>query len=375
MSTAIAASLLYVVAATPPEAFVQPVCKYEPGTVYKLKSVHGPSASKPAHKTVPIANGYHLNVSVNGGLPYTVLVDTGSNLLVLPYDKVGGLPADPKALPSSSLVVSGLVPYGYGSSGFSYRGYLVDVPVTVNPVPANAALPNAPTAAKVTVYAVTETCGKESHCEPVTKNSTLGMMGVGFQPTPAQLVRKDGTLASHTNVFAELPNLPAVGYIFGPEGITVGLNETETRGITWARLDTNGKASGCLTITPSNGGPGKPLCGTMLLDTGVGELFAWVGAQTQCPAQAATAQVDGGAVKAGFGGVPFPDGTTIQITSPSASPSMSYSFTVGKAEPGTPKPALCIASPEPHSNIGRMPLQRFRYVRNESCKAFGFLKP
>jgi len=375
-AAAIVAFLLGFTVAEPLDASAQPVCQYGRGTVYQLKTVSRSNPLKQANTSVPVASGYSVNVSVNGGPDHMVLVDTGSNLLVLPYTKIGKLPSDPVALPSSPLVVSNLLTYSYGSSGISYRGYLVNVPVTINRVPTKAATPGAPTTAPMTVYAVTQSCGVDGQCAPVTKKSTIGMMGVGFQPTP-HLVLKDGTAATHTNVFAEIPNVPAVGYIFTPQGITVGLNETVTKDITWSSLDGSGRANGCLTITPPKGRPGKPLCGTMLLDTGVEKMFAWIGPETQpptCPKPGGTAKVDGGTVHAGFGGVPFADGTTIQISSPAQSPSMSYSFTVGGSDSGTPQPALCLDSTEPHSNIGRMPLLLFSYARNETCKAFGFQK-
>jgi hypothetical protein len=380
---AIAALLLGSAVVVPREASAQPVCEYGKGTVYQLKSVNRTHPLTQVDTPVPVASGYSVNVSVNGGPNHTVLVDTGSNLLVVPYNKVRGFPSDPDVVASGSMVVSNLLHYSYGSSGISYRGYLVNVPVTINRVPAKAAIPSAPTIPNMTVYAVTQSCGVDGQCVPVTENSPIGMMGVGFQPTP-YLVLKNGSVATHTNAFAEIPNVPAVGYIFGPDGITVGLNEAVTKGIIWASLDGAGRANGCLTITSAKGSPGKPLCGTMLLDTGVEKMFAWIGPETQpptCPKPGGTAKEDGGTGKAdggsahaGFVGVPFPEGTTIQISSPAESPSMSYSFTVGGGDAGTPKPVLCLDSMEPHSNIGRMPLQRFSYARNESCKAFGFRK-
>lgn len=351
------------------------------GTVYKLSPVG--SGGTVALPRVDIAAGYHVNVSVNGGPDSPVLIDTGSNLLVLPYFKFGNLPADAAQIPGTPGVLSGLVPYSYGSSGNGYRGYLVQSSVVVNRRPANAASPNPPSAPSVVAYAVTESCsgtGVQTVCTPVVSGghgSGIGMMGVGFQKMPATLVMTDGSTPTATNVFGQVAGLQTVGYAFAPDAVVVGLNAEVTRGVQWTAMDNDtltgaGVPIGCFTVTPPGGGQSVPYCGTMLLDTGLADMYAWQNASPSiCPSRGS------GAKTAGFSGVPFQPGTKVGLTSPPSAPVMNYSFTVPQAnqpgQPGTPRTTYCAPTQmAPHTNISRMPLALYTYYRNQSCGTFGF---
>lgn len=360
------------------------------GTVYGLKPVDAVSLN--ALPAVDVAKGYHLAVSVNGGTNAGVLIDTGSNLLVLPYFKFGNLPADAALIPGTPGVVSGLVPYAYGSSGNSYRGYLVEASVALNQGVAGGASPIAPVAREVIAYAITEACkpgaGGQVACAPVlpgTPQADIGMMGVGFQAMASTLVMSNGQTPPRTNVFAQIPGIETIGYAFKPTEIVVGLNGPVTQGVRWAPLQTDpysGSAvpTGCFAVTlpTSSGQPGQgpqygPFCGTMLLDTGLPDMYAWQSADSAaCPGSAT------GDKTAGFAGTPYQPGTQVTLTSPPTDPVMNYTFTVPQPsatpEAGTPRTTYCAPTKaSPHSNISRMPLARYTYVRNQTCGTFGLL--
>ncbi|WP_409100419.1 hypothetical protein, partial [Streptomyces scabiei] len=81
--------------------------------------------------------------------------------------------------------------------------------MTINGQPANAASPSAPTTNPVTLYAVTQYCGKKEgstqvECNPISSDSTIGMMGVGFQSVE-YLQANDRSLLAYTNALAQIP--------------------------------------------------------------------------------------------------------------------------------------------------------------------------
>ncbi|WP_244486962.1 hypothetical protein [Burkholderia plantarii] len=337
-------------------------------------------------KPFTVASGYHLSVKVNGGEAAEVLVDTGSNALAIPSWRINGFPADP-AHDTTGLVISGKLPYQYSSSGNSYFGYLIQVPVQVSGA-GNASV----SAENVQVLAITEVCGSSASCSPAVpgNSSNMGMMGVGFQPTPTLLVNTAGgtTPATRTNVFQQIPGVETQGWIFEPDGhIVVGLNAESTKAFTsWAPMvpDHKGGISpeGCLRVQE----PGKPesrtLCGTMLLDTGMPTMNLWVyrgdpGGAPFCPLQSGTDTK--GKKKAGFNGKPFPADTLITLTSPGQAPTVDYSFnTSTPKQPGTPEATYCTnvkgSSPTENAffNTGRMPLQRYSFARNQTCGTFAY---
>ncbi len=337
-------------------------------------------------KPFTVAGGYHLSVKVNGGDAAKVLVDTGSNALAIPAWRINGFPADPEH-DTTGLVISGKLPYRYSSSGNSYFGYLVQVPVQVSGAGSASVK-----AENVQVLAITEVCGSSSNCSPAGpgNSSNMGMMGVGFQPTPTlQVNSAGGTMpATRTNVFQQIPGVETQGWIFEPDGhIVVGLNAETTKAFTsWASMvpDHKGGISpeGCLRVQE----PGKPesgmLCGTMLLDTGMPTMNLWVYRGDQagapfCPLRSGTSTT--GKKKAGFDGKPFPANTLITLTSPGQTPTLDYQFnTSTPQQPGTPEATYCTnvkgSSPAENAffNTGRMPLQRYSFARNQTCGTFAY---
>lgn len=329
-----------------------------------------------------VAHGYHLSVRVNGSdAPAEVMVDTGSNALIVPAWKIKGFPADP-ANDRSGLVISGKLPYGYSSSANAYQGYLIQAPVTVQG--ANGTVVDAE---NVQVLAITEVCGSHNHCVAATpgNSSNVGMMGVGFQPTPKLVVNNGNSPApaTRTNVFQQVPGVETQGWIFEPDGrIVVGLNAETTRGFSaWAPMvpARNGGLSpeGCVHVTEPNKPESQALCGTLLLDTGMTKMNLWVFSGDQgnapfCPSPPAGA-------KAGFNGAPFAPGTVVTLASPGNAPVLDYRFDTGtQTVKGTPAGTYCSnvkgtqASENAFFNTGRMPLERYSFARNETCGTFAY---
>ncbi|MBP2302448.1 hypothetical protein [Azospirillum picis] len=328
-----------------------------------------------------VAGGYHLAVSVNGSDPAGVMVDTGSNALIVPSWKIKGFPKDPDN-DHSGMVVSGKLPYGYSSSGNSYNGYLIQVPVRVHGAGGTSV-----DAEDVQVFAITEVCGSDKHCVAATSinSRSVGMMGVGFQPTPNLVVKVAGggtAPATHTNVFQQVHGVATQGWIFEPGGrIVVGLNTETTQGFSaWAPMVPASRGGmspeGCVRVTEPGKPESRPLCGTMLLDTGMSTMNLWVysGEQGQapfCPPPPAS--------KAGFDGATFPPGTTVTLASPGKAAALDYRFdTAGGTGKGAPEATYCTnvkgasASENAFFNTGRMPLELYSFARNETCGTFAY---
>ncbi|WP_254225654.1 hypothetical protein [Burkholderia glumae] len=365
-------------------AFVAPAFSQAPACAV---SAHGRSVTLRAKgvngEPFSVARGYHLSVRVNGGEPASVLVDTGSNALVVPAWRVKGFPADPEH-DSSGLVISGKLPYHYSSSGNAYFGYLIQAPVTVQ-----GDQDTSLEAENVQVLAITEVCGSHASCQPATpaNSRSLGMMGVGFQPTPTLRVNTAGgtTPATRTNVFEQVPRVQTQGWIFEPDGrIVVGLNTDTTKEFThWAPMlaDRQGGLSpeGCVIVKEPGQPASQPRCGTMLLDTGMSTMNLWAyrgdaGQAPLCPPKPA-----GAGKKSGFNGATFPANTLITLTSPGQAPTVDYQFnTSAPRQAGTPTQTYCTnvegSSPTENAffNTGRMPLERYGFARNQSCATFAY---
>lgn len=412
----LAACATVLVACIPPSlAFAQASdCTISPtGNSIALQAMNSKGNAKS-----DVVNSYHLKVlvndrdttqSANWGI---VLVDTGSNTLVIPAWRIKGFPTtlptdNSQPMDKSGLVISGKLHTAYSSSGFGYNGYLVEAPVTVKGL-YDASF----TAEKVHVFAVTETCGKSDRCVPATPTNTasLGMMGVGFQPTefePAKspMTNNSGSApvtAVQTNVFEYAPGVKTQGWIFHRDGhIVVGLNTKTTKDFTsWAPMVqvSAGKMSpeGCVVVTtngPKGAATPQKLCGSMLVDTGMSAMNLWV--QSEKSALAAICRLPLTSPSAGFHGVQFPSSTRIEIFSPGRTAQvLNYSFkTVPLAKKGAPivshpagtpngtfctddsasSPSEVANNPEAgHFNTGRMPLLVSSLARNESCGTFAW---
>lgn len=380
-----AAGLLLVNSALP--ALAQSCSISTSGTAYAFTALPDPKTNK-----FSLNFGYRLNVNVPGGQKIPVLLDTGSNVLVIPAAKIKGFPANPDK-DTSGFVISKKLPYGYGSSGNSYQGYMVNVPVTVSDAKGVSMQ-----AGPVQVYAVTEFCKPTPKpanggtaaaptaeaaktCTPVGASSQIAMMGIGFQSTNyLKVFGPNGTTvpATKTNVFEQVSNIATQGWIFGPGTVVVGLNTAVTKPFkAWSQMQDGGQgnlvADGCVQVTPNGKAALPAQCGTMLLDTGMTAMNMWVNEATQkatpiCAAPPSNA-------KAGFDGAPFPAKTAVTITSPATNPILTDNFTIGTKSAGQPDGTFCsTTSSASHFNSARMPLALYSFARNQSCGTFSYVK-
>lgn len=347
-----------------------------------------------------IAGGYHLSVTVNGDAsgaaapnaqsaqtaqPVGVLVDTGSTALAVPAWKIGNFPANPEH-DTSGVVISNLQKYGYSSSENNYYGYVIQASVTVQDASGTSF-----EAKDVQVFAITKTCGTGKVCTPLTSKSAKqpGMMGVGFQP-PKLTVNVAGSQpqpATHTNVFAQVPGVETQGWILSSDGrIVVGLNSATTANFSgWTPMvqaSSGGlQPAGCVYVTAPNKPVSQPLCGTILVDTGMSAMNMWVNSgETGQDPFCGTPPTSS---KAGFNGAPLPASATVAIQSPRQSPLLDYSFAAGGGKAGTPTGTYCTnvkgqtnpdVAQNAHFNTGRMPLQLYSFARNQTCGSYAFLK-
>lgn len=407
-----AAGVLLSSAALP--ALAQTCAILATGKSYTLSAVPKPN------RPFSLDDGYFLQVSADGGRLFAdVMLDTGSNVLVIPHYAVAGFPSDPDN-DTSGFVISPKSQYVYGSSGNGYLGYMVRTTVQLKD-----RLGTTVNSGPVELYAAVETCSfvkgannteTPTNCEAVVqpgpgKVGGPGMMGIGFQTPPASVTLKTGQLPTLTNVFQQIPGIETQGWIFQGDQVVVGLNQQATRKFTaWAPLlqttqdgTPSMAAEGCFQVTPPGGGaPTAAQCGTMLLDTGMSAMNVWVNNKdfaSVCPA-APTGTSTGAGSDVGFHGAPIPEGTPITITSPwkdgaSLTPIVNYAFNAPPPPPppsapppstpvsdtkqpslphGTPTSVMCskTSSQASFSNIGRMPLALYSFARNQTCGTYSY---
>ncbi|MBP2312499.1 hypothetical protein [Azospirillum soli] len=370
------------------------------------------SALTQPNQPFSLDDGYFLQVSADGGRLFAdVMLDTGSNVLVIPHYAVAGFPSDPDN-DTSGFVISAKSQYVYGSSGNGYLGYMVRTTVQLKD-----RLGTTVNSSPVELYAAVEKCSfvkgsnnteSPTNCEALVqpapgKVGGPGMMGIGFQTPPASVTLKTGKLPTLTNVFQQIPGIETQGWIFQGDQVVVGLNQQVTRKFSaWAPLLQTTQdgtpamsAEGCFQVTPPGGGtPTAAQCGTMLLDTGMSAMNVWVNDKDYPSVCPAAPTGTGAGTNVGFHGAPFPEGAQITITSPwqngtPPTPIVNYTFKApppppppsaqgtGTKQPllpaGTPSATMCSpTSVQSHSNIGRMPLALYSFARNQTCGTYSY---
>ncbi|PPE81103.1 hypothetical protein C3941_04770 [Kaistia algarum] len=161
----------------------------------------------------------------------------------------------------------------------------------------------------ITKIACTETARR---CEPSDDPRHTAMIGIGFG-------RERDAQAQSTRDKNPLMQLPPdakqrQGYVITTEGIQIGLTPENTDGafrfvklIKMDEVDDWAGIPACISLA----GTTPPACGSMLMDTGVGDMYMSA-PPSQIPAK------------------PLPDGTSVAISLGSAEASQPlYSFTVG----------------------------------------------
>jgi len=245
-----------------------------------------------------ITRSPHIGLSF-GGDPISATLDTGSTGVVVAAALIPGF---------DQLPVIGDGKLTYTSSGRIMLGQWVTTPLTL--VGADGA---SVTTAPMPVLAITRIACTETarRCEPEDDPRHTAMIGVGFG-------RERDAQAESTPDKNPLLQIPGSGqrkgYVITAEAIDIGLTADNTSGafrfVKLQKMDVADDWAGiraCLSI----GGATPPACGSMLVDTGVGDMYMSA-PPAQIPAD------------------PLPDGTSVEIRLGDAAASESlYSFAVG----------------------------------------------
>lgn len=356
--------------------------------------------------------GYGLEgVHVGGGPRRMVQIDTGSTGLVIGYMHIGGTPVP---LSAKELEQFQLAPdhIAYNSSGnvpvgtwvwtsvkvagakpviiprvpvLSVRRMCQALPDGTTPEPACLALPPVPNA-----------CG-DAPDQATVAVCELGMMGVGFNRGPSM-----GTWQVNPFLNAQpmLDGTMQRGYIVTGQGVRLGITERDLEGFELLPLTRIAapyewrQASGCVAIT--GGGvaePGKPVCGNILIDTGVDKMFvSYATAAAPAFEPPLSLPVDLWSCPRPLAKPPTRACTSVRapvsvrVTWPNAaSPVMEYSVsTPSRFSPAGVTPSqlhvrATSSLPEPGAqvfvNTGRQFLQTADYLYDATCGRIGFRRP
>jgi hypothetical protein len=294
-----------------------------------------------------LAAGLHISAALGGGVPHAFLLDTGSVGILVPRTILG---PDHQQFDSSHDKM-----FQYVSSGKTYHGQWVKVPVVLG-VPADWDGTGDHPIADVEVFAVDQPAGWDG-----------GMFGVGF----AIGKHADGGPARNPLLHASYRGVPLNdGYIVSARGIDVGLTPLNTQGFSFIALDRkkSGKdwlqpvgsysLSGVITTQAIDGE--LPI----LMDTGIGEMIVWLGADDIKPEVSP--------------GVAFPAGVSVSISAPPAdsgeAPALRYAFVTGDAgQPMAPTQVTWRAGKG--INTGRNVLAGADYLYDATAGRVGFRIP
>ena len=291
-------------------------------------------------------------------------VDTGSLGLLVPQSQVPALNPTPGDTQIIGPAGPGLKFYD-SNGGSCYQGQYYLAPVTFGLSSNGGTVTNAVTTHPIRILVVPD-------------NHPLNYMGVGFDRNSTS--SGDYFDSPADNAFLNLTDTASgsdisPGYSITPTQITLGV--TSSAGFDTTPLQTNQciagdylTAPGCFSfpaLSPEQG----TFCGTMLMDTGIGDMYMNVYAPLW-PAS----YCSGGLV---------PDGTTVQINSGTSTSSQTcYQYSVNNNAP-TPVPTPitsapsitnCIENPTNQTikfvNTGRHPLSWFTYLYDSTCGQVGF---
>lgn len=239
-----------------------------------------------------LQTGLHLLAAIGGGPVHRFEVDTGSVGILVPRQRLG--PDYQEFDPSLD------IEFGFVSSGSSYWGQWVQVPLVLGVPPMWDQTGEYPSA-EIEVFAVDQPADFDG-----------GVLGVGFAI---------GGLADGGPRRNPLLHLTYQGkrlhrgYIIGSQALEAGLTALNTEGFDFIRLQRNDEDSDWVQPIGSLGLPsGFSVDLPVLIDTGLDEMLLWLDATERPPALA--------------GASPFPDGVAVAVAIP---PALQYSFVTGDA--------------------------------------------
>ncbi len=324
------------------------------------------------HLAIPYDNpmqtlerGFSVAVSVGGGRWHSgVELDTGSTGLVIDRRSLGPQAIGPGEPGSRE----------YYPSGYKIVGNYWLTPVTIAiPDAARGPKPVAMTV-PIEVFGIDKVeCGSNvKTCKPPTDQqkaiASFSLMGIGFDrggapPTNNPFLQPEDVVYGRIRP----------GYVISPDEVDIGLDAANTtEKFQYIALDPSvdrygdwSGANGCFRFP----GASAKFCGSMLLDTGIGQMIFAV-AKGKRPSTVVDPSNQ----------ALLKPGTAVDISSPTESPlALSYGFTYQPhAAAATVDPTLIRWAAPPATmppvffNIGRSPLARFDYLYDARCGQVGF---
>ena len=251
-----------------------------------------------------LADGLHVSAALGGGAPHPFLVDTGSVGILVPRQVLG--PDYQDFDPSQDIT------FGYVSSGNTYYGQWVKVPVVLG-VPAASDGKSHYPVAHIEVFAVDQPHDFDG-----------GVFGIGFGIGGLA----DGGPARNALLHLRYQGADLHrGYIISTEGIDVGLNSRNTESFAFIALDRDASGEdwrqpfGSVTLSGDFSPDGFYADLPILMDTGIDKMILWVNADFAPPNLTRKSA--------------FPAGISVNISAPPADlqdeSALQYSFVTGGA--------------------------------------------
>ena len=264
-----------------------------------------------------LEGGIRIGVQLGGGTRVRMMVDTGSNGVVVARRFLGAQ-AQPLSPPET------FTGFTYSSSGNSYSGEWMQVPLMIG-----AADGSGPTGTTVPILvrAVDKTCTRSGACNTDPADISVAMVGVGFDRA------QDGSAApAHAgpglNPFLHLTAMASgtipQAYEIGSGRIVLGPGASEMATFATTALQrTTGNQpldwqapTACLAVV----GSVPPQCGSLLLDTGLSYAIVQVPSGVEPPTVPATSGNDRPTVT---------NGQTVEVTIPALGATPIYQFVTG----------------------------------------------
>jgi hypothetical protein len=331
----------------PDDAGVVEVDACDGNVSYVIPFVHTPNG---------LSDGLSLNVSIGGGASHEVMLDTGSEALIVPKSALGPDVQTPS--PSQRFT------YEYTSNGLTLTGEIVMAAVAcgVSNAFTGGATRGVPRTVSMPVRVV-ESASCDSvypHCRVPSSLSTIGMLGVGFG--------RDSNSDPSSNALLQIEEVIGgtmrPGYVISnhPPQLTVGIPASTTD---FTRLALTPASNGDWLAASFQGCARLPaipwsLCGTLLVDTGIDYSLISVPSTAMTP-------YDGGTV---------PTGSEIDFLAPADGSAMTSVANLGASSLQTP-PTIEFRHPPdatPLINTGRRVLALYDYLFDAKSGAVGFRK-
>jgi hypothetical protein len=295
-------------------------------------------------------------------------IDTGSIGTVVPFDKLG-----PNAVGPGPMAMK-----YYDSSGNEFIGVEYIAPVTLTMGASRAqTIP-------IRVLAVlTSACHTGKSCTGPPPFANFYYLGIGFDRSAGQVGSTFASPRDNAFLSVEPPagKVLSQGYILSGGSVTTGITASDSAGFRSERLTASTSTPGdylgapiCVTFPSTSDPAPTPVCGDMLLDVGIPQMYLTFSTKADEPA----------AVSSGLKA-----NQVISLASPSASSAvLAYSFSSGATKGGAAPPAIGMApksvglsaAPAPPAsggavfiNTGRHILFQNAYLFNAALGRLGFL--